>query len=62
MGQAVSYAMADEIVFGEDIFAIPANLENSTSQNASLQTQDFLRILAIIIIIFTSLLKLVGIL
>ena len=55
MGQAVSYAMADEIVFGEDIFAIPANLENSTSQNASLQTQDFLRILAIIIIIFTSL-------
>jgi hypothetical protein len=62
MGQAVSYAMADEVVFGEDIYAIPANLENSSSLNASLQTQDFLRILAIIILIFTSLLKLVGIL
>ena len=62
MGQPVSYAMADKVVFGEDIFAIQANLENSTIQNASLQTQDFLRILAIIIIIFTSLLKLVGIL
>ena len=62
MGQAVSYAMADEVVYGEDIYAIPANLENSTSLNASLQTQDFLRILAIIILIFSSLLKLVGIL
>lgn len=61
-GQSVSFAMADEVVFGEDIFAIPANLEESTINNASLQTQDFLRILAIVILIFSSLLKLVGIL
>jgi len=62
LGQSVSFAISDEVVFGEDIFAIPANLENSSSQNASLQTQDFLRILTIIIIIFSCLLKLVGIL
>ena len=61
-GQAVSYVMADEVVFGEDIFAIPANIQENSFNNASLQTQDFLRIIAIIILIFSCVLKLVGIL
>ncbi|MHB8134074.1 MAG: DUF6754 domain-containing protein [Anaerolineaceae bacterium] len=61
-GQSVSYVMADEVVFGEDIFAIPANIQENSINNASLQTQDFLRIIAIIILIFSCVLKLVGIL
>jgi hypothetical protein len=62
LGQAASYAMADEVVFGEDIFAIPANIEENRGKNAALHTQDLLRIITITLLIIGCLLKFIGLL
>lgn len=61
-GQATMYAMADEVLIGEEMYAIPAHIEKKAVNNATLFTQDFLRIITIIALLLSALLKLVGIL
>lgn len=53
-GQAVAYAMSDQPLIGEEIFAAPAYLGDEASFRAALVTQDLLRWLLIIGIVVLS--------
>jgi hypothetical protein len=53
-GQAVAYAMSDQPLIGEEIFAAGAYLGQEASQKAVLVTQDLLRWLLIVILILAS--------
>ena len=61
-GQAVFYATAQEPLIGEEIFAVPAYLEDAPMKSSSLKVQDILRWTVIAGLLAGSLLKLVGIL
>ena len=58
--QAVLYATTEEPLIGEELFALPAYLHPTPIHNASLQTQDMLRGLIVLIILGGTLLKLLG--
>jgi hypothetical protein len=58
--QAVLYATTAETLIGEELFALPAYLHSTPIHNASLQTQDLLRGLIVIIILGGTILKLLG--
>lgn len=60
-GQATMFALADEVLIGEELFAISPIIDEKAVNNASLHTQDLLRYLAIFGLILSALLKLVGI-
>ncbi len=60
--QAVLYATTEKPLIGEELFALPAYLHSTPIHNASLQTQDLLRGLVVLIILGGSILKLLGIL
>ncbi len=60
-GQATMFALADEVLIGEELYAIPSLIDENSTNNASLHTQDLLRYLAIFALILSALLKLVGI-
>lgn len=53
-GQAVAYAMSDQPLIGEEMFAAGAYLSEEASQRAVLVTQDLLRWLLIIALILAS--------
>jgi hypothetical protein len=61
-GQAVSYAYSDDALIGEEIFSIPAQLDNKKIHILSLIVHDFLRWVIIILILIVAFLKLIGIL
>jgi hypothetical protein len=61
-GQSVGYVCSEEALIGEEIFAIPAQMSNSTIFKVSLLIQDLLRWIVITIIIIVLILKLGGIL
>jgi hypothetical protein len=60
-GQAVLYATAQEPLIGEEIFAGGAYLGAGAMHEASLQTQDLLRMLLVIFIIAAAILGLLGV-
>ena len=60
--QAALYAVVDQPIIGEELFAAPAYLDASRSHSASLQAQDILRWGVIVILIGGALLKAMGIL
>lgn len=60
-GQATMFAFSEEVLIGEELFAIPEQLEPNSVNRASLHTQDVLRLIAISALILSTLLKLVGI-
>jgi hypothetical protein len=60
-GQAVLFATAEEPLIGEELFAVPAYLQASVFHQASLQVQDILRWLVIVIILAGIVLKILGI-
>ncbi|HEY4693045.1 MAG TPA: DUF6754 domain-containing protein [Bellilinea sp.] len=60
--QAALYAVADNPVIGEELFAAPAYLGGSRSHSASLQAQDILRWGVIVVLVGGALLKAMGIL
>lgn len=62
MGQATMYAYSEEVLIGEELFAIPEQIETNVINRASLHTQDILRIIAIVGLILGAMLKMVGIL
>ena len=59
--QAVIYATAGEPLIGEELFAVPAYLQAGPFHQASLQVQDILRWLVIVLILVGIILKLMGI-
>jgi hypothetical protein len=59
-GQAVLYATAHEPLIGEEVFAGGAYLGSGAIHEASLRTQDLLRILVILFIIATAILRLLN--
>jgi hypothetical protein len=59
--QAVLYATAQEPLIGEELFAVPAYLQTGPVYQASLQVQDILRWVVIVLLIIASLLAIVGI-
>ncbi|MDO9085615.1 MAG: hypothetical protein Q7U53_05335 [Anaerolineaceae bacterium] len=61
-GQAVSYVYSDETLIGEQIFSIPAQLDNNKIHALSLIVHDFLRWVIIIAIFLVAFLKIIGIL
>jgi hypothetical protein len=58
--QAVMYAMADEPLIGEELFAAPAYLQGTPMQVASLRAQDVLRWVLIAALLIGALLKLLS--
>ncbi len=60
--QAVLYLMIQDVLIGEEIFAVPADLSPTPFNLASLQTQDVLRVLLILALILGAVLKLTGVL
>lgn len=61
-GQAVLYATSDEPLLGEELYAAGAYLGAGRAHSASLQMQDILRWLLVLIIVIGAILKLLGIL
>ncbi|PKO13158.1 MAG: hypothetical protein CVU39_20485 [Chloroflexi bacterium HGW-Chloroflexi-10] len=61
-GQATAYACADELLLGEEMFAIPSFISNERKQRSYLHIQDILRWITISVLIIGSILKLVGVL
>lgn len=59
---AVATAYSENVLWGEELFAAGAYLEQSPLQLASLRTQDILRWLLAVAILATALLRLAGIL
>ncbi len=59
-GQAVLYASAQEPLIGEEVFAGGAYLGSGGIHEASLRTQDLLRILVVLFILATAILRLFG--
>ncbi|MFL7871999.1 MAG: DUF6754 domain-containing protein [Anaerolineales bacterium] len=59
--QAVLYASVDDPLIGEELFAAGAYIDAGASHRASLQVQDILRWVIILILLGGSALKLVGI-
>jgi hypothetical protein len=59
-GQAVLYATAQEPLIGEEVFAGGAYLGSGVVHESSLRTQDLLRILVVLFIIATAVLRLLG--
>lgn len=57
--QAVLYATAQEPLIGEEMFAIPAYLKAGKFHRSSIQAQDFLRWVLIIVLVVGSILKLI---
>jgi hypothetical protein len=60
--QAALFAVADQPIIGEELFAAPTYLDASRSHSASLQAQDILRWGVITILIGGAILKAMGIL
>ena len=58
--QAALFATADEALIGEELFALPAYLQNSPAALASLRAQDVLRWVIIVIMLVGAILKLAG--
>jgi hypothetical protein len=59
--QAVLYATTEEPLIGEELFALPAYLHSSPVHSASLQVQDLLRGLVVLVILGGAILKLLGV-
>ena len=59
--QAVLYATAQEVLIGEELFAVPAYLQAGPVHTASLQTQDLLRLGVIAAILIAAILSLAGV-
>lgn len=59
-GQAILYAAALEPLIGEEVYAGGAYLGSGPAHEASLRAQDFLRILVIVLILASALLRLLG--
>lgn len=60
--QAVFFATVEQPLIGEELFAIPAYLQNEPVHNSSLLVQDILRGLTILAILIGAIFKLVGVL
>ena len=58
--QAVLYAVAEETLIGEELFALPAYLQAGSVHQASLRLQDVLRWVVIGLIILVALLSFFG--
>jgi hypothetical protein len=58
--QAAIFATADETLIGEELFALPAYLQNTPTALASLRAQDVLRWVIIVIMLVGAILKLAG--
>lgn len=61
-GQSVSYACSEEVLIGEEIFAIPAQMSDEKMFKVSLLIQDVLRWFIIAIILIVLILKFGGVL
>ena len=58
--QAVMYAVAEETLIGEELFALPAYLQAGPAHQASLRAQDILRLVVIAGLILGAILRFLG--
>jgi len=58
--QAVMYALADEVLIGEEFFAAPAYLQGTSMQVSSLRAQDVLRWVLVGVLLIGAILKLLS--
>jgi hypothetical protein len=61
LAQAVLYATSRSPLIGEEFFAAGAYTQGTPVQNASLKTQDILRVIIVLGIVIGSILKLAGV-
>ncbi len=59
--QAVLYAVAEETLIGEELFALPAYLQTGVIHQASLRLQDVLRWVVVGLILLAALLAFLGV-
>lgn len=59
-GQAVFYAVAEEVLIGEEVYALPAYLQAGPIHRASLRVQDILRWVVIGLVVAGALLRVLG--
>jgi len=59
-GQSILAAGADEVLYGEEVFAVPAYLRGGEPYQASLRAQDVLRWVVIAVLVIGSILTLLG--
>jgi hypothetical protein len=59
--QAVLFAAADDVLLGEDVYAVSAYLARAEAQVASLQAQDWMRVIVIAAIVLGALGKAAGV-
>lgn len=57
--QAAFYVASDDVLIGEDLFALPAYMQDESSRYAGLRAQDLLRWVLIAVLVVGSILKLV---
>jgi hypothetical protein len=60
LAQAVLYATSRSPLIGEEFFAAGAYTQGTLIHNASLKTQDILRLILVICIVIGSILKMAG--
>ncbi|KAF0111145.1 MAG: hypothetical protein FD147_1083 [Chloroflexi bacterium] len=58
--QSIFYAMSDDTLIGEELFALPAYLAYHSTHQASLRVQDIFRVLVGIVLVTGSILKIFG--
>ncbi len=59
-GQTAAYAISDDVLIGEELFALPAYLSGRKLHAASVLTQDILRWIAIILILVGVIIKVLS--
>ena len=59
-GQAAAYAVSDDVLIGEELFALPAYLSGKKQQVAGVLTQDILRWIVIILILAGVIIKVIS--
>ena len=60
VAQSIFYALADDTLIGEELYALPAYLGSQGAHQASLQVQDIFRLLIILVLVGSLVLKLAG--
>ncbi|MRR29644.1 hypothetical protein EG834_04820 [bacterium] len=60
IAQSIFFALADDTIIGEELYALPAYLGVQTTHQASLRVQDVLRFIVILLLLGAVLSKLAG--
>jgi hypothetical protein len=60
IAQSIFFALADDALIGEELYALPAYLGGQAAHPASLRVQDILRVIVVLLLLGVVLFKLAG--